>query len=202
MAPDIIDGNHGWNIAKMVWKKHFARAQPCRLVSHFDARDVIMAGLERGYRDLKRWKPDCGTMPESWFYNSCRRGMQDFLRDQRPGRRNPVEGIRMTTMDANLNLDDQGGHSKLTLADLVPDVRVDVEREALNTVGLDEALESLNPRTNSIVRMYHQQDMTQREIGELLGVTESRINQILQEAYKTMRNQMTTITNQERTSDS
>jgi RNA polymerase sigma factor for flagellar operon FliA len=50
-----------------------------------------------------------------------------------------------------------------------------------------EALESLSPRLRKVVELYYGSEMTLREIGEVLGVTESRVCQLQGEALQHMR---------------
>jgi RNA polymerase sigma factor for flagellar operon FliA len=49
------------------------------------------------------------------------------------------------------------------------------------------ALESLSPRLRQVVELYYGSEMTLREIGEVLGVTESRVCQLQAEALQRMR---------------
>ncbi len=50
-----------------------------------------------------------------------------------------------------------------------------------------EAVEALSPRLRQVVELYYGSEMTLREIGEILGVTESRVCQLQGEALQKMR---------------
>jgi RNA polymerase sigma factor for flagellar operon FliA len=50
-----------------------------------------------------------------------------------------------------------------------------------------EALEALPPRLRQVIELYYGSEMTLREIGEVLGVTESRVCQLQGEALNRMR---------------
>jgi RNA polymerase sigma factor FliA len=52
---------------------------------------------------------------------------------------------------------------------------------------LGAALGKLNDRTQQVLALYYQEECTQAEIGEILGVTESRVCQILGEATARLR---------------
>ncbi|MGF1465939.1 MAG: RNA polymerase sigma factor FliA [Sandaracinaceae bacterium] len=52
---------------------------------------------------------------------------------------------------------------------------------------LAEAIRKLPERTQTVLALYYQEDCTQAEIGEVLGVTESRVCQILGEAAARLR---------------
>lgn len=52
---------------------------------------------------------------------------------------------------------------------------------------LVEAMKSLPERTQKVLALYYQEECTQAEIGEILGVTESRVCQILGEASARLR---------------
>jgi len=52
---------------------------------------------------------------------------------------------------------------------------------------LSAALGKLTDRTQQVLALYYQEECTQAEIGEILGVTESRVCQILGEATARLR---------------
>ncbi len=53
---------------------------------------------------------------------------------------------------------------------------------------LSAALDTLPVRTREIIQLYYVEDRTQADIGRMLGVTESRVCQILRKAITTLRN--------------
>ena len=61
-----------------------------------------------------------------------------------------------------------------------------VERQQIRA-ALVRALEKLDERELHVLAFYYQEGLTQREIGELLGVTESRVCQIHSQALNTLR---------------
>ncbi len=55
---------------------------------------------------------------------------------------------------------------------------------------LAEAIEALPEREKLVVALYYDEEFNLREIGEILGVSESRISQLLSQAHKRMRKYM------------
>lgn len=55
---------------------------------------------------------------------------------------------------------------------------------------LSTALDALPARTREIVQLYYVEDRTQAEIGRMLGITESRVCQILRKALATLRDSL------------
>jgi RNA polymerase sigma factor for flagellar operon FliA len=88
----------------------------------------------------------------------------------------------------------QGGLARLEVLDLD---QVDVETESVpidEDVGRRElgavvaqAIEVLPPKLQQILALYYQEDCTMREIGLVLGVTESRVCQLHSEAMHRLR---------------
>jgi RNA polymerase sigma factor for flagellar operon FliA len=58
-------------------------------------------------------------------------------------------------------------------------------RHELSTV-LNHAMQALPERYQKIVSLYYSNDMTMREIGEMLGINESRVSQIHKTALEKM----------------
>ena len=64
-----------------------------------------------------------------------------------------------------------------------------IERQQLRA-ALTRALESLDERELLVLACYYQEGLTLREIGQILGVTESRVCQIHTQTLRTLRNQL------------
>ena len=144
------------------------------------------------------------------------RTLDPATRDLRRASRRLTESIRVLTaklgrppeeeelaQDLECSLDDyhtllqrmsQGGLARLEVLDLD---QVDVENE---TTSVDEdvsrrelggvvahAIEALPPKLQNVLALYYQEDCTLREIGLVLGVTESRVCQLHSEAMHRLR---------------
>jgi RNA polymerase sigma factor for flagellar operon FliA len=68
-------------------------------------------------------------------------------------------------------------------ADLAPD-RICARRQLRST--LDQAVKTLPVRYQKVVFLYYSGEMTMKEIGEVLGVNESRVSQIHKTALQKM----------------
>jgi RNA polymerase sigma factor for flagellar operon FliA len=78
--------------------------------------------------------------------------------------------------------DPEGGGSQISVLDTIHDPNaVDPEIEAQASELKDrlaDAIESLPERERLVVALYYYENLTLREIGEVLGVTESRVSQL------------------------
>jgi RNA polymerase sigma factor for flagellar operon FliA len=76
----------------------------------------------------------------------------------------------------------QGGSDQVALIDTIedpagPDPEFSLEQTELNE-ALAEAIARLPEREKLVVTLYYYEELTLREIGEVLGVTESRVSQL------------------------
>jgi RNA polymerase sigma factor for flagellar operon FliA len=76
----------------------------------------------------------------------------------------------------------QGGGDQIALIDTIedasgPDPEVSLEQTELKE-ALGEAIARLPEREKLVVTLYYYEELTLREIGEVLGVTESRVSQL------------------------
>lgn len=114
-----------------------------------------------------------------------------------------VEDFRNTLLEiANssvLALDDlwtvsdpDGG--QVSLLDTIRDPHAVDPEEAIDTVELKDrladAIESLPDRERLVIALYYYENLTLREIGEVLGVTESRVSQLHTKAVLGMRSHL------------
>jgi RNA polymerase sigma factor for flagellar operon FliA len=88
--------------------------------------------------------------------------------------------------------DPEGG--QVSLLDTIRDPHAVDPEEAIDTVELKdrlaEAIESLPDRERLVVALYYYENLTLREIGEVLGVTESRVSQLHTKAVLGMRSHL------------
>jgi RNA polymerase sigma factor for flagellar operon FliA len=100
-----------------------------------------------------------------------------------------VVTISLDEHDARDNDDES-----VVLADQTPDTNaVDPAEEAARRdaiVSLVHEIGRLSPRSRMVVALYYQDEMTFKEIGAVLGVTESRVCQIHTEAILALRSRL------------
>ena len=87
--------------------------------------------------------------------------------------------------------DPEGGGGQISVLDTITDPNaVDPESEAQSSEVKDrlaDAIESLPERERLVIALYYYENLTLREIGEVLGVTESRVSQIHTKAVLALR---------------
>ena len=88
---------------------------------------------------------------------------------------------RLGTVEGGSTVSDSSG-DKVSLLDTISDPRADDPQESLDSSEikdrLTEAIASLPEREQLVVALYYYENLTLREIGEVLGVTESRVSQL------------------------
>jgi RNA polymerase sigma factor for flagellar operon FliA len=81
-----------------------------------------------------------------------------------------------------INLFEGPSDDKLALIDVIEDRKVEDPPEAFESKELREVLgksiEKLPERERIIVTLYYYEGLTLKEIGEILGITESRVSQL------------------------
>jgi RNA polymerase sigma factor FliA len=84
-------------------------------------------------------------------------------------------------LDELWTISDSSG-DQVSLLDTISDPRADDPQESLASSeikdALTEAISSLPEREQLVVALYYYENLTLREIGEVLGVTESRVSQL------------------------
>ena len=87
--------------------------------------------------------------------------------------------------------DPEGGGGQVSVLDTIQDPNaIDPETEAHASELKDrlaDAIESLPERERLVIALYYYENLTLREIGEILGVTESRVSQLHTKAVLSLR---------------
>jgi RNA polymerase sigma factor for flagellar operon FliA len=100
---------------------------------------------------------------------------------------NEIRGLEITSLQGEANEEGQ----ETDLAQSIPGPPEEnpltlCEKGEMNQL-LAEAIAKLPEREQQVLMLYYQQEMTMREVGELMGVGESRVSQIHSQAVKHLR---------------
>jgi RNA polymerase sigma factor FliA len=106
-----------------------------------------------------------------------------------------------TIISLEENLPDRGGDAKsLTVLDTIEDPQ---GTNPLKEIGyqetkrlLKETISELPEKEKLVVALYHYEELTLKEIGEVLGITESRVSQIHSKAIHKLRSRVSVKANQ------
>ena len=101
----------------------------------------------------------------------------------------PLSELRETLRDIRglkvSNLDERDEETGLCVSDLVSDNSLSPLEELGNAEhrrNLASAIEKLPERERQVIALYYVEELTMKEIGEVLGVTESRVSQLRSQA--------------------
>lgn len=106
----------------------------------------------------------------------------------------PVSELRENLSDIRglklSNLDERDEETGLCIADLIPDQGsspLDALGAKENKQQLLRAIDGLPTRERQVIALYYAEELTMKEIGDVLGVTESRVSQLRSQAIIRMK---------------
>lgn len=104
-----------------------------------------------------------------------------------------IEASHLMSLDERVPGTDQD--DSMTVADRIEDTSVPAPEELVAESSaieiLAEAIDCLPERERLVISLYYQDGLTLREIGEVLGVTESRVSQLHAKAILRLRGRLT-----------
>jgi RNA polymerase sigma factor FliA len=98
-----------------------------------------------------------------------------------------IRGLSITT------LDDRDEETGLSISEMVADKSVsalDKLEDSQRRKLLAKAIDKLPERERQVIALYYLEELTMKEIGEVLGVTESRVSQLRTQAVLRLRNNL------------
>ena len=155
-----------------------------------------------------------GLRENDWLPRSLRR---DFRRIEEaiaqleqahgrvPSEKELANALGMSLGDYQKMLQDARGHQLISFEDMIEDGDEDyLERHLVDDAGdparifedaslrqlLVQAIEALPEREKLMMALYYEQDLNLREIGEVMGVTESRVCQLHSQAVARLRTRL------------
>jgi RNA polymerase sigma factor for flagellar operon FliA len=108
----------------------------------------------------------------------------------------PVDDVRQTIIDSNrVNMSrldkkwsDQSGDGEITEMDVLPDRRIEPPTERLERLDvIRKCTQQLSDKERLIIIMYYYDNMTMKEIGLALELSESRVSQMHSAIVRKMR---------------
>jgi len=141
-----------------------------------DARDIYQEAFLRVYRNLDRFRFDCGF--QTWLYRIVTNLCLDHLRKRKVRRE---ESTVQETAGGTRDRMDSVAEERV---EGDPERRI-YSRQLQSRIG--EVLSGLTPRERMVFEMRHYQGMRLRAIGEALGTTEEAAKNCLFRATQKMR---------------
>ncbi|MBS2021203.1 MAG: sigma-70 family RNA polymerase sigma factor [Deltaproteobacteria bacterium] len=172
-----------------------ARRMARRLPSSVDLNDLVSAGNLALVSAAERYEESRGVPFEPYAQRRVQGAMLDFLRGEdhltraeRKSARQPVSGINVAPSHAFVPLED-ADESQLHSETETSPFELYAKDERVGQ--LRAALAKLPARDQTILSLYYERDLTLREIGVVLAVTESRVCQLLKVAIDRLRDSLT-----------
>jgi RNA polymerase sigma factor FliA len=185
-----------------------------------ERKDLMQVGMMGLLEAIERYDPGRGIKFETFALSRIQGSIQDELRriDWLP--RSERKRIREARGDQALQVESKYGYSigafDMTLtregltrlneleergggqsanqeiADTTPDIREQMNNNDIVKLISDQ-IEKLNERDRLVITLYYYEEMKFREIGEVLGLTESRVSQIHSSVIGGLRKKMETL---------
>lgn len=147
-----------------------------RMPSHIDADDLRACGMLGLITALDRYSLENGAAFATFARPRVRGAMLDHLRRQAPaGRTRDVAAVAASLPGVVVEEDDPA-----LMVDGAEEIRL-----------LRQAIDALDERDKTIVRLHHMENWTLRRIAELLDVSEGRISRLHSRALERLATQMT-----------
>ena len=103
---------------------------------------------------------------------------------------NEIRGLEISSLQVESNADGQETDLAQNIAGPSDQDPLTLCMEGESRVRLERAIAKLPEREQQVLMLYYQQELTMREVGELMGVGESRVSQIHTLAVKHLRAEM------------
>lgn len=145
---------------------HF-RTVPDHIASPEDLVQIAMIAVLKA---AQRWNPDGGASFKNYACTRAHGAIRDYLRKAAFGGRHHHADVQLVSLDAPID-----NESGATLADLVADTYE--PGDPFLAEAINEAIASLPLDVQSALALVIEEDLTLREIGDMMGVHESRVCQ-------------------------
>lgn len=160
-----------------------------------DERDYFQYGIEGLSEAIDRFDPDYGTKFETYAIQRIRGKILDELRKiqikPRLDGTSPTSESFYSTVSLSRSSDDEDGY---TLNDVIAgdaeSPAVTVEKNEAKDL-LVAAIKQLDERDRLIISLYYYEDLSYKEIAQMMNITISRVSQVHTKIIKQLKSKLT-----------
>jgi RNA polymerase sigma factor for flagellar operon FliA len=186
--------------------KRLAHHMKAKLPPSVEVDDLVQAGMIGLLDAISRYEETHGAQFETYAVLRIRGAMLDELRNSdwlpRSMRQNMAKLLKLSLADYQDMLSDGGGHQLVYYEDFHDNEGNDsfLDRYAVDDADplrslLDgdfrqaviDAIDALPPREKILMGLYYEEEMNLKEIGAVMGVSESRVSQLHTQAVARLR---------------
>lgn len=160
-----------------------------------DERDYFQYGIEGLNEAIDRFDPDYGTKFETYAIQRIRGKIIDELRKLQSKYKNNIDESSIESFYSNVSLDKTSAEDEegYILGEVIANddeaVSVTVEKKEMNEF-LMKAIKELNERDRLILSLYYFENLSYKEISELMKITVSRISQVHSRIIKDLKSKL------------
>jgi RNA polymerase sigma factor FliA len=177
-------------LARAAAMRRASKTPPCLM----DADDFETSAVMGLMEAVENFDPDRGIQFSTFASRRIVGHMLDDLREsdwvprlertrsKRSGEAPPKVGTLATVVFENHN-----GRRDFAVSDLVADEALTPEESAIERDSFDGMLRGLSRAERAICTLYYRDDLTMFQVGQAIGMSESRVSQLLSNILKRMR---------------
>lgn len=160
-----------------------------------DERDYFQYGIEGLNEAIDRFDPDYGTKFETYAIQRIRGKIIDELRKLQSKYKSNIDESSIESFYSNVSLDKTSAEDEegYILGEVIANddeaVSVTVEKKEMNEF-LMKAIKELNERDRLILSLYYFENLSYKEISELMKITVSRISQVHSRIIKDLKSKL------------
>jgi RNA polymerase sigma factor for flagellar operon FliA len=147
-----------------------------------DDRDYFQFGIEGLSEAIDRFDPDYGTKFETYAIQRIRGKIIDELRKiqikPRSLSNNPSEDIVYSNVSLNHSFDDEDGYMLYETISDDSETPTDVTEKNEAKDLLVKTIKELGERERTIITLYYYEELSYKEIADVLNITVSRVSQV------------------------
>lgn len=158
-----------------------------RQVPQFALDDLVSEGMIGAIQAVDRYD-ECDVPLPAYAYRRIRGQIWDHVRDYGGLSRNHYAAVKegeeqffVNSLDAPISTGSRDSDGMM-LADLLPDDEDAIAR-MVDELAIRAVMSQVPEKFQDLLQAYHYAGLSMKQIGELRGVTEGRVSQLLNEAH-------------------